>query len=318
MAVRFVRSVRRVVSPKGNRSATITAGITKNTPSERLPPTVCGAGSSVALSIPHDAPDQRRFDRDEDRRGQDQDDHVQLMNILTLGRDPLLRAVRQQQQRAVRAQDEPVPRGSVRIRVDPVRADQVTVNVNTMPFEAWGGPFVLSTLGSRLPAREEVLPRGQIEHVREGRPRIDTSDLTEGQVLGLALAAALAPRNLRTVDDVLRRIPGRERLHDHLVRDRERLLVREVDLDVSRGDRLGHAVEPELLPEDVVDRRRRRAVTGARGRYEHHDGRQCEDPSPTDDPCPTLKRSGHANPPSVSGHPWRPTLERSHARRQDG
>jgi len=52
----------------------------------------------VALAIPHDAPDQGRLDADEDRRSQDQDDHEELMNILTLGRDSLLGAARQQQQ----------------------------------------------------------------------------------------------------------------------------------------------------------------------------------------------------------------------------
>ena len=130
----------------GTGSATITAGIAKKTPSDATPADrlrrrgrrrrACGTGTMHQISS--------RLDTDEDRAGQDHDDHVELVNVLRLGGEiPCLRAARQHQQhrrgdpsRTRRRADH------AHTRVDRSRLDQVTVNVDTMPFEAWGGPSV--------------------------------------------------------------------------------------------------------------------------------------------------------------------------------
>ena len=56
-----------VLSPNGKSTATISAGITKKTASDRVPPTVCGGARVVALPVPDDAPDQQALDGEEDR-----------------------------------------------------------------------------------------------------------------------------------------------------------------------------------------------------------------------------------------------------------
>jgi len=83
-------------------------------------------------------------------------------------------------------------------------------------------------------------------------PVLTSGILAEVQVLGLAGLAAGATLHLGAVDQIFRRLPGRELQQDHLVNDGERLPVGEVDLEVPGGEGGGHAVEAELLGEHVV------------------------------------------------------------------